>query len=149
MERYTNKYIGYVDYGLKNDDNDSSEEATQALVFMVVPINSNGKLPIAYYLTNKFTGEEQADITKNILNVIHETGAEVVSYTFDSATGNIAMSKALGADIDSKNLGSSFIHPCTQRPIHVMLDICHMLKLIRNNWSKGRIFYDAKGNEIK
>lgn len=58
------------------------------------------------------------------------------------------MSKVLGADID-KNLGSSFSHPCTQQPIHVSLDICHMLKLLRNNWSSKGIFYDADGNKIK
>lgn len=66
------RYIGYVDYGLRNEDNDSTEEATQALVFMVVPLNSCGKLPIAYYLTNKFSGEEQANIAEQILAVVHE-----------------------------------------------------------------------------
>lgn len=50
------KFIGYVDYGLPNEDTDSSEEATQALNFMVVPMNARGKLPVAYYLTNKFSG---------------------------------------------------------------------------------------------
>lgn len=143
------KYIGYVDYGLKNEDSDSTEDATQALVFMVVPVNSRGKLPVAYYLTNKFSGEEQANIVEQILTVVHETGAEVISFTFDGATSNITMSKTLGADIDSKTLGSSFNHPCTERPIHTFLDICHMLKLVRNNWSSKQIFYDNEGNKIK
>lgn len=50
--------------------NDTTDEATEALVFMVVPINNKGKLPLAYYLTNKHSGEEKAEILKSLLRAV-------------------------------------------------------------------------------
>ena len=41
------RYRGFVDLGTKIDD-DSLPEATEALVFMAVSVNSNWKVPCGY-----------------------------------------------------------------------------------------------------
>lgn len=143
------QFIGYVDYGLNTEYNDSTEEASDALVFMVVPINSKGKLPISYYFTNTFSGEEKAEIVKNLLRVIDETGADVLSFTFDGASSNISMAENLGATLQFNNLSPFFVNPYTLRNIYIFLDACHMMKLIRNNWAAKGILYDGDGNAIK
>ncbi|KAG4066247.1 hypothetical protein HA402_000471 [Bradysia odoriphaga] len=143
------QFIGYVDYGIGIECNDTTEEATDALFFMVVPINSKGKLPLAYYLTNKFTGDEKSELLKNLLRVIDDTGAEVLSLTFDGAGSNIAMVEILGANFDPTNFKPYFENPYTNQRIHIFLDVCHMVKLLRNNWASKGIFYDENGQQIK
>ena len=58
------KYLGFVDLGTNIDD-DSLPEATEALVFMAVSVNSNWKVPCGYFLVNGLTGEEKANLTKD------------------------------------------------------------------------------------
>lgn len=141
--------MGYVDYGIGTEHTDTAEQATDAPVFMVVPINSKGKLPIAYYLTNKYSGEEKAEIVKNLLRAVDDTGAEVLLFTFDGATSNFIMAECLGANLNFPDMKPLFINPYNKRKIHIFLDACHMIKLITNNWASKGIFYDEYGNPIK
>ena len=45
------QFVGFVNLG-ENLDDDSLPVASSALVFMVVPLNANWKVPVAYYLTD-------------------------------------------------------------------------------------------------
>ena len=58
----------FVDYGI-DDDDDSLPEASDALVFMVVSLNSNWKVPCGYFLVNVLTGEEKANLNIVKLNI--------------------------------------------------------------------------------
>lgn len=49
----TRRTFGYVDFGT-DIDSDCNEECTDALVFLVVPFNAMFKVPIGYFLINKF-----------------------------------------------------------------------------------------------
>lgn len=42
------------------------------------------------------------------------------------------MAKCLGANFNAKNLLTHFYHPVTNNKIYLFLDICHMVKLVRN-----------------
>jgi hypothetical protein len=44
------KFVGVVDLGTGVEPHDSALPATEALVLMVVSINSSWKLPIAYFM---------------------------------------------------------------------------------------------------
>lgn len=101
------------------------------------------------YLTNKFGGDEKAEILKSLLRVIGDTGAEVLSLTFDGASSNITMAEILGANFDPSNFKPFFENPYTNQRIHIFLDACHMVKLLRNNWESKGIFYDENGEKIK
>jgi len=59
---------GLVDIGGTNDTG-KSEEASYALVFMLVCLNGHFKTPIAYYFVKSLSGEARA----NILRVINYT----------------------------------------------------------------------------
>ena len=59
------QHVGFVNLGTNIDD-DSLPAATNALVFLLVPINSNWKIPVAYYLTNGLTDKVLANLTRNI-----------------------------------------------------------------------------------
>jgi len=59
------KFPGYVDIGSdNNDDDDSSSVAKDALVFMVVSVNSYWKISIAYLFIDGLSGAERANLVK-------------------------------------------------------------------------------------
>ena len=58
----------FVDYGI-DDDDDSLPEASDALMFMVVSLNSNWKVPCGYFLVNVPTGEKKANLNIVKLNI--------------------------------------------------------------------------------
>lgn len=114
-------------------------------------VNDSWKLPLAHYFTNKFTGDEKANVLKQLLFKINETGAEVMSLTFDGAPNNFSMATALGVDFSNPSLDKeySFKNPATQKPIFIILDICHMIKLVRNIFGLKWVLYDKDNKEIK
>ena len=141
------KIHGYVDIGAGEMEN---VVATQALVLMVVAINESWKIPIAYFLINSMTGAERANVIRESLFRLHEIGVRVVSLTCDGPSQNFTMIRELGANLDIIDMRSFFIHPQdhTQK-IFVLLDPCHMLKLLRNVLSTVEVLVREDGQQIK
>lgn len=141
---------GYVNYGTGlNEDTDSLPLAKEALVLMLVALNSNWKIPIGYFLINGMSGEEKANLVRTSLNIIHETDVIVKSLTFDGAGSNISMATSLGSKLYPPNVKTYFLHPITKSKIFIFLDPCHMLKLCRNTLGDWKLLYDKNGQEIK
>jgi len=138
---------GLVDIGGSNNTG-KSEEASYALVFMLVCLNGHFKTPIAYYFVRSLSGEARANILKELLITLHENGiSDVRSITFDGAATNSAMVSYLGANIKRINEDCFFEHPVTQEPVYVVPDACHALKLVRNTFA-GYTIYDRENNVI-
>jgi len=140
------QYHGHVDLGL---DIEESDEASYALVIMLVALNAHFKTPISYYLIRSLTAEQRSNILKESLVILHDNGiSNIISITFDGATTNLGMVKNLGADLQNIQEGSFFKHPVTKEPIVVIPDACHMLKLIRNTVAEYDLI-DNEGNTIQ
>ncbi|KMQ87963.1 thap domain-containing, partial [Lasius niger] len=94
------KFSGYTDLGddIACDDNTL---ASEALVFMIVCINSGWKIPIAYFLINKMNAEQKSNLALQCISAVHNVGMRVMW----------------------------FPHPETKEKIFAFLDPCHMLKL--------------------
>ncbi|KAJ4920938.1 hypothetical protein JOQ06_016533 [Pogonophryne albipinna] len=137
---------GYVDIGSGEIEN---VIATQALVLMVVAINESWKIPIAYFLINSMTGTERANLIRESLVRLHAIGVRVISLTCDGPSQNFAMIRELGAKLDIFDMRSFFLHPedHTQK-IYVILDPCHMLKLLRNVFSTVGVLVREDGQQI-
>ena len=143
------QFRGYVDLGTGIND-DSLPEATDALVFMAVSVNSSWKVPCGYFLVNGLTGAEKANLTKECITKLHEVGVKVVSFTCDGPTSHQSMLKLLGAKLSPDDMQAYFPHPCDPNTkIYIFLDACHMIKLVRNTTSDWRVLYDKDGNDIK
>ncbi|CAB3985600.1 Hypothetical predicted protein [Paramuricea clavata] len=131
-------------------NDDSLPEATDALVFMAVSVNSGWKVPCRYFLVKDLTGEEKANLTKECITKLHEVGVKVVSFMCDGPTSHQAMLKLFGAQLSPGNLQVSFQHPCDPTAkIYIFLDACHMIKLVRNNMLDWKVLKDKDGNAIK
>jgi hypothetical protein len=60
IERNGQKFVGFVDAG-SGVYEDSAPVTTGALVFMVMSLNSNWKLPCGYFLISRLSGAERAN----------------------------------------------------------------------------------------
>ncbi|KYN09176.1 THAP domain-containing protein 9 [Trachymyrmex cornetzi] len=141
------KYVGFVDIGT-DIDTDELPPAKYALVFLVTCINEHYKIPIVYYLLHSMTGAERANLLKQCLVVLHEANVHVISVTVDGAASNISMLNNMGCNLSITNLKTYFNHPISKDKIFVLLDACHMLKLIRNAFDNKKILWDKDGKII-
>ena len=130
------KYRGFVDFGCGVDD-DSSPVAKDALVIMVVCINKSWKVPLGYFFIDGRTEQERVNLVRIAIERLSQVGAKVVSLTCDGSSCHFSMLSELGASLSIKNTIPYFPHPTkSNEDIQVVLDICHMLKLVRNALSQ-------------
>ena len=150
IKKHVDKELyGYIDVGIKNlDIDDSLPMATNAIVFMLVCINSYFKSPVGYYFINSLTGEEKSNILKDILWKCYEKDIDIRNVTFDGASSNLGMVEQLGARINDNDMKYYFNKPATGTPITVSLDACHMLKLLRNTFADKKQLTDIQGKII-
>ena len=95
------------------------------------------------------TGEEHANLVKICIHRLSDVGIKVVSLTFDGPSCHFTMLSELGASLLPSNLDPSFPHPSNnQGQIHAFLDVCHMLKLVRNTLATWPYLLDAEANKI-
>ncbi|XP_016657068.1 uncharacterized protein LOC107882742 [Acyrthosiphon pisum] len=130
---------GYISYGTGlNADTDTLPLAKEAIVIMLVALNSN-------WLFSAKSGSEKANLINIALVIVYDTGVLVKTLTFDVAASNISMATSLGAKLYPPDMKTFFSHP----KIFIFLDPCHMLKLCRKTFGDWKTLYDKDGREIK
>ena len=141
------KLHGFVDLGtgVSND----SDEATSALVHVLVALNGHLKTAVAYYLINGLTAEDMANITRKILRTLHDFAIDnICTFTFVGTSVNISTAEHLAANFDDIEKEIFFRHTINNDPIYIVFDPCHMMKLARTTLSDFNLL-DDNGNEIK
>ena len=142
--------FGFVDVGNGQQD-DSAPMAKDALVLMVVSVNASWKIPVAYFLMDGMSGPERANVIRECLLRLHATGVQVVSLTCDGPSCHFSMFNDIGADLslNTSTFQTSFPHPSdTSIRVNILLDACHMLKLVRNTLVDRGVLFAAEGGRI-
>lgn len=107
---------GFVDLG--TEVSNDSDQASSALVYMLVALNGHLKTPVAYYFINDLGVQERANITKEILCTLHDFAIDNVrTFTFDGTSVNISTAESLGANFDNIDKEIFFRHPIHNDPI--------------------------------
>ena len=71
------------------------------------------------------------------------------SLTCDGPSCHLKMLSELGAAINLLSLEPSFAnHANCHKTVHVLLDVCHMLKLVRNTLAEKGFLLDIDGKNI-
>ena len=117
---------------------------------MVVGVNETWKVPVGYFFVDGLSGKERANLIKVCIKKLHDVGIYIISLNNNNNNNNnnmplchFAMLHALGAQLKLPNIRPYFLNPFDKnKKIYVFLDICHMLKLIRNTLGDGGILYD-------
>jgi hypothetical protein len=144
------KFVGHVDLGIGTEPDDSSPQATEALVFLVTALDSSWKLSIGYFLIAGLTAEEKCQLLTTALKKLYDIGVQTSNVTCDGLAANFSTLKKLGASFDPDSLICFFPHPSdSSQKVTVMLDACHLLKLARNTLSDLKVLIDPSGNKIK
>lgn len=143
------RQVGYIDYGFPLEG-DSLPEAKEALVFLITGVNCRWKIPIAYFLVSGLSAQQKAYLVKGCLTMLAKINVIITSLTFDGTATNRTMANILGAEIDDvRHLKTYFPHPVSNQPIFIILDPCHMIKLIRNLLGDYGILFNGNGESIK
>lgn len=139
--------FGYVDFGF-NVETDCEKMASEVLVFLLVALNESWKVPIAYFATTGTNAEQKSKLILIAVELVHASGVEIKTLTFDGHRSNLATAKKLGCCLDISNLKPFFKNPVNGNNIYVFLDPCHMLKNVRNAFEVYGNFEDSQGREI-
>ncbi|KAL1479047.1 hypothetical protein MTO96_052185 [Rhipicephalus appendiculatus] len=146
-----NKVVGYVDLGTEIPE-DSFPEATNICMFMLVALDMRLKVPLGYFLIYSLSGSKRANLTKECITRVTAAGVDVVSLRFDGAASNLTMARCLGADLfyRSPDFATSFDYPTdSSKKVSIILDPCHMLKLVRNCLGSVDHLVDDQGSRVK
>ena len=109
-------------------------------------LNGSWKVPITYVLIHGLSGVETANIVKQCLEKLHQAGVKVVGLICDGPSCHMSMLNELGAKMHMDELRTHFKHPSNpSQNIYVLLDICHMLKLVRNSFATCTVIKDSTG----
>lgn len=133
---------GYVNVG-NNIHGDHVDKAKEALVIMAVAVNSFWKIPIAYFFGRGFTATQKATLLKQCIDALSDF-VKIISVTFDGIASNINMATILGASLSNAPFRPYFFY--REKKYYILLDACHLLKLVRNTFAEYKIFHH--NNEI-
>jgi hypothetical protein len=133
FDRHTGKVHGFTDIGNGPLDDPSQPQATKVLAVVAVGLAGFWKLPLGYYLTDGTNAQLQASVIIDVITKLWESGSLAVSITFDGLAANLKTVDLLGGNLDVNNMVSRFPHPTLPDSyVCVVLDACHMMKLMRN-----------------
>ncbi|CAH2101072.1 unnamed protein product [Euphydryas editha] len=138
-------YVGFVNCG-DQPETDVLPVAKEVLVFMLTCLNGSWKLPVGYFLVNRTTAEQKANLLKTCIDLVSECGLVVSSVTFDGCPANFSMAKLLGCQVDGDIINPVFLN--NNRKIVIFPDPCHMLKLVRNTLGDKLFLTNSEGDTI-
>lgn len=139
----TNTFLGNVTYG------DSSEVASNAIVFLAKGINVDIKVPVAYYFITNITAEQRKVILLQILDKLIKNDINISNITFDGLAANARMCEMLGASFEGENMKTYFIEPQSLKKVFIIFDPSHAIKLVRNSLASRKVLFDINNKEIK
>lgn len=103
-----------------------------------------------FFFIKSLSSPEKAILIKEIICKLTTIGAKLINITFDGLESNFAACRLLGASFLLNDFRPYFKNPIDQTKVHIMLDACHMLKLIRNCLGSEKILIDGEtGKKIE
>lgn len=141
------KFIGFVTYG--RGDAEELPVARNALVFMVNGINKPVSFPVAHHFIVSLDAQKKSDLVKEVIGEITKLGAKVIVNTFDGLQTNFTTCKKMGASFDISNFDPVIRTPVDNTEVKVILDACHVIKLMRNYLKSEGTMIDSQNRKIE
>lgn len=153
------RFLGFISYGNTENLNETGVDsnnvnkqiANQAIVFMINGINCNIRVPVAFHFINSLNYEQRANLLLEVVHAVSECNVEIANITFDGAPANGKMCTHLNANIigNPNNFVTEITNPFNQKPIRIVYDPSHMIKLVRNTLGRKQIIYDGSNRKIE
>lgn len=139
--------------GFANDAKGEEKKiAKQVIAFILKGIDVNFEFPIAYYFIDEIKAPQRKNLVQEIIAAVTQCGVKITNLTFDGLSANAAMCRLSGANLNvyHRDFQTHIINPITKEKIYIMLDPCHMVKLVRNTLGrKQEIFVGSKNKKIE
>lgn len=107
---------GFVDFGNGVSDKEK-KMAKEALVFLLVPLTSRTRYPIAYFLIDKVSATTQHELVLQCLQLTSQHGIQIVNITLDGCASNVSTLQKLGAALPDE---PHFSHPSTSEKVRIL-----------------------------
>lgn len=145
-------YIGYANYGAKTN---VKTVAKQVIVFLLNGIDVNFEFSVAYWFIDELVAKDRQTLLNRVVATVTRCGVKITNITFDGHSANIPAMEMLGANLKINVKGNNrdfkpyILNLITNDKIFIVLDPCHMEKLVRNRWASCKVFIDEKGGKIE
>lgn len=139
-------YVGLT-YNAADTQYDELPMAKEAIVFMISGVNEFFELPVAFYFIISLTAAERTNLVMKLITEITHCNVIISNLCFDGLTANATMCEMLGCSFKDE-IKPYFTSTINNRPIYVIFDPSHMLKLLRNTIGNRKALFDEKGQKI-
>ena len=142
-EMYIKSEVSYGSgklHGFADNSNDTVP-ATTMLTIIVQSLCGNYRDVVAFFPVKCLTGDDQTRYLKEAIFVLEHVGFSVCCIICDNSKVNRVTMKNFAVVIDGDNVVVDPKHPVdSNRNIVFIIDPCHLLKCIRNNWLNKGLF---------
>lgn len=153
--RNLQKYCGAVDMAGVVSVEDDDRLANKMLAFVLSGQTTPYRIPVAYFLVNQLTADQQTRLLVHVIEKVEEAGLKVFRVVADNLSTNVAMF----ANLNGGTHHHTVVHPVQPytkdeiakshvilRPLFLSYDYCHVLKNLRNQFLSRK--FEIEGEEI-
>ena len=150
-DKHTGSLTGYADMGevnnlfmeLEQDKKSANSRrplAKSVLVFMIRGLFNSLKFPYAHFPTASITGAELFPILRKVIARLTRLGLHIMTVTCDGASENRLLFSLHDKNNDKTAYRIKNVYTNTGHPIFFISDPSHLIKTIRNCFSRGKLW---------
>lgn len=138
-------FSGRISKAFQDDNEEEAETedlADHVLVFMLVGLDGTWRDIIGFWFTNACESSKVKELITEALNLTNKHGIDVKALVFDGLRSNVSMANQLGANLRlGPDFKCYFDHPANGDKVYIIMDACHMLKLMRNLFGDKKLIF--------
>lgn len=140
-------FSGFITYGQTADES-QPPVARNAIVFMINGVNKPISIPVAHEFVVSLNATEKSNLVNRVITEVTKLGAKIVTNTFDGMLVNFTACEKMGASFKMDNFNPVIRNPVDGSSIKIILDPCHMIKLVRNHLRNEGVIVDSENRQI-
>ena len=122
------------------ENKDGAEAATTIVTVMMQSLCGDFRDIVSYYPVKQLTGDDETTYVRDAVVFLESLGMKVTSIICDNSKVNRIMMKNFGVEI-ADGIITFPRHPVDpSRTLYFIIDPCHLIKCIRNNWINKGMF---------
>ena len=126
------------------DNRPDAVAATTILTLMVQSLCGSFRDVVAFFPVCQLTGVDEAKYVRDAILLIENSGLRTQCVVCDNSKVNQAMLREFGVSVKDDIMSGVAIHPVQlDRKLFFIINPCHLIKCIRNNWLQKSTFLVA------